>query len=456
MNIVILGAGELGRQLAWTLCDNRKNKVVVVDQSADRLERLRQRHDVMTVHGEGASVPVLRQAGIDKAALLLAVTGSDSTNVLACRISRHFGVEKTICRVSSDHFFSAADGFSPAEMGIDHLIHPQEDCVSQVMGVVRHRCAIERFKLCGMDAEICAFRVRSTSALCGVQLRSFPDPDMLSRVRFSLVVRNRRHTNPTGDFVFQAWDEVYAAGPSADIEALLDLADVKRRASSLVIVSGATQVGRSLVARLLKDGHTVRVVEADADAARRMMDAVGEGVMFLQGDPTEGDVLEDAGVANCRAFIGALGDDEDNILGCVLAKNLGAQKVIAITSKAEYVDIVPAMNAIDCGFSPRLVAVNSVLSLLSSDTVRVHALLQRVHAYVYEFEIDSGAPVCGQRIATALPPSAIISLLFRNGQTIPATGDAVLEAGDTAIVIARPKEVGAIEALLRRKRILSL
>jgi trk system potassium uptake protein TrkA len=384
------------------------------------------------------------------------VTGIDATNVLACKLSRHFGVKRTVCRVSALHFFSEEDGFPPRAMGIDHLIHPLDDCVSQIMGVVRHQSAIERFPMTEADVEICAFRVRNGSVMAGVRLREFPNAALLSRIRFSLVIRNRRLIAPTGDFVFRPGDEVYAAGMTADIEALFEFVEAKEKSSSVVIVAGASTISRSLVERLLAERYSVRVIEPNADRARLMMAEVGEGVMFIHGEPTENDVLEDAGAGNCHAFIGALRDDEDNILGCVLAKNLGARKVIAVTNKAEYVDIVPAMNAIDCGFSPRLVAVNSVLHLLSSETVRVHAILQRAHAYVYEFEVEKGAPVCGKRIADALPASVIISLVLRKGVPLPATGEIVLQEGDMAVVIARPPEVSRIESLLRRKRILPI
>lgn len=456
MNIVILGAGELGRQLAWTLCENHRNKATVVDLSAERLERIRERLDVMIVHGDGASIPVLRQAGIDKASLLLAVTGSGPTNVLACKVARHFGVERTVCRVASDHFFSAEDGFPPAEMGIDHLINPLEDCVELIVRVARNPCVVERFSLAQSQAEICAFRVRRRSPLATTQLRDFPDEDLLVRIRFSLVIRNREILIPTGDFAFMPGDEVYAAGLAPDIERLVDFVEIKEKPRPVVIVTGATSISIMLVKRLVAEGKEVRVVEADPERARRMMDEVGEGVMFIQGDPTEADVLEDAGVAACETFIGALLDDEDNILGCLLAKNLGARKVIAVTSKAEYVDIVPAMGAIDCGFSPRLVAVNTVLNLLGGETVRVHAVLQRAHACVYELKIEARAPVCGKRIAEVLPASAIISLVFRDGASLAATGDTVLQEGDTAIVIAPPRDVVKIEPLLRRKRVFSL
>ncbi len=457
MNIIILGAGELGRQLAWTLCD-KNNRVVVVDCAADRLERLRERLDVMTVHGEGASVSVLKQAGVDKAELLLAVTGNGATNVLACQIARHFGVDKTVCRVAADHFFSAEDDFPASCLGIDHLIFPEQECIDRIMGVIDHQSMVERLTLPHGGAEVFAFRIRSLSPLNGLRLMDFPDRELLARLRFALILRNQRLIVPSGQVTFMHNDEVYAAGPTAALEQLIELAAPEQRPCSLVIVAGATGIGRKLIDALLETGKTVRLVEGDLNQARRAMDEIDNRVMVIQGDPTESDVLEDAGIGQCHAFVSTLRDDEDNILSCVLAKQLGARKTISITNKAEYVDIVPAMNAIDCGFSPRLVAVNSVLSLLSNKTARVHAILQRTHAYVYEFEVQAGAPVCNKRIvdSTAAAKGAILALVVRGETSLPATGDVVLEPGDLVVIIARPQDVPRLEPLFRKKSFLNL
>jgi trk system potassium uptake protein TrkA len=179
--------------------------------------------------------------------------------------------------------------------------------------------------------------------------------------------------------------------------------------------------------------------------------------MVIEGDFTQAEVLEDAGVADCGAFISASRDDEDNILSCVLAKKLGAGKVINVSNKGEYMDIVPSMSAIDCGFSPRVGAVTAVLSLLGSDAVRVHAILHRAHAYVYGFEVQKNARVCNRRIADCgLSATVIFSLVFRGGATLPATGDVVLRENDVVSVLTVPQDVPRLERYFCQRGVFGL
>ncbi len=452
MNIVILGAGELGRQLAWTLCD-KQNKVVVVDAAGSHLERLRERIDVMTIQGDCANVEVLRSAGIAKASLLIAVTGNDASNILACQLAKHYQVERTICRLSSAHFFSEEDGYPPATAGIDDIILPEEECVSRILAVLEHQSLVEKLSFSHAAAKMCAFRITAYSPLVNTRLRDFADKELLKKVRFCLLIREQKLIVPGGDTVFYSGDEVYVSGENKETNILLDMADPSQRPFSLIVVAGATRVGHKVITGLLETGKTVRVIEKDIDTARKLMDQLGKRVMVIHGDATEKDVLEDAGLDNCDAYISTLGDDEDNILSCVLAKKCGARKVICVTNKAEYMDIVPAMSAIDCGFSPRLVAVNAVLNLLSSDTARVHALLHRTHAYVYEFEVQRGASVCGRTIAECIPPGkGVLALVLRGEDLLPATGGTVLQAADKIAMIMQPQDVPRIEKLFGNRR----
>jgi len=456
MNIIILGAGELGKQLAWTFCD-KKNKVVVVDTDAGKLDRLRERLDVMTVHGDCADYGVLKQAGVTSAGLLLAVTGTDASNVLGCHVARHFGVAKTVCRLSSSHFFSEEDGFPPSALGIDHTIFPEEECVSRILNVLQHRDVVERITFLKGGTEMCGFRVNQGTPLDGVRLRDFADKELLSRIRFSALIRSQRLFAPSGDTAIQAGDEVYVAGKSESVNRLLDSATDESKRISFVVLAGATNVAEKLVKALVARGFKLRLIERNETAAARMIDRLDEHIMVIKGSITDAEVLEDAGVGDCDAFISASRDDEDNILSCVLAKKLGAGKVINISSKGEYMDIVPSMTAIDCGFSPRLGAVNAVLSLFGNDVVRVHAILHRAHAYVYEFEVQKNAPVCDRRIADCgLPANTIFSIVFRGNETFPATGDVVLQEADIVSVVTAPREVRRLERLFRKKGIIGL
>lgn len=456
MNIIILGAGELGKQLAWALCEKR-NKVVVVDSDAPQLERLRERLDVMTLQGDCADFGVLKKAGVTSAQLLLAVTGTDASNVLACQVARHFGVAKTVCRLSSSDFFSAADGFPPETLGVDHTIVPEEECVSRILNVFQHRDLVERITFRKGNAEMSGFRVQTGAPLDGMRLRDFPDKELLDQIRFAILIRNQRLIAPSGNTVVRAGDEIYAAGKHESVNQLLQTATDESKRISMAVLAGATTITEKLVAALLERGIKVRVIEKDAAVAEWMTDRLDEKVMVLKGGITEAEVLEDAGVPECDAFVSASHDDEDNILSCVLAKKLGAGKVVNISNKGQYIDIVPSMTAIDCGFSPRLGAVNAVLSLLGNEVVRVDAILHRAHAFVYEFEVQRNAPVCNRRIVDCgLPDGTVFPLVFREDEAFPATGELMLQEGDVVAVVTAPREVPRLERLFRRKGVLGL
>jgi len=405
----------------------------------------------MTVQGDCADFSVLKKAGLDRAELLIAASGDDAANVLACQIARHVGVEKTICRLSSQGLFSPEDGFSAASLGIDHTILPEEGCIGRILRVLQHQSLVERVEFSVHDAQMSCLRIAPGSALDGVKLADFPDRELVSSIRFSAIIRAQRLLVPRGDTVLAPGDEVYVAGAGASVEALFDLADGDSRRPSLILVAGATRIARGLVPRLVDEGYEVRLIEENQSESERFLDELGEGVMVIHGSPTDGHVLEEAGIEECGAFISVLDDDEDSILACVLAKRQGARKAITVTNKAEYMEIVPALRLIDCGFSPRLVGVNLVLNLLGSETARIHAMLQRIHAYVYEFRVMTGSRVCDQRIASHIPPlPATFALVLRGDQVMPATGDVVLQDGDRVAVIATPEHEQQLAKAFRK------
>jgi trk system potassium uptake protein TrkA len=177
-----------------------------------------------------------------------------------------------------------------------------------------------------------------------------------------------------------------------------------------------------------------------------------KGVMVIVGDPNEADVLEEAGISFCDAFVSAVDDDEDNILSCVLAKRQGAKKVIAITNKSEYINIVPSMSAIDCSFSTRLVASNAVLRNPISGTLGVHAILHRIHAYLLEFKVTDQSPCRDRKVSECkCPPFTVLAMIFRSGEVVVATGNTVIREDDIVIALAMPETARQLEPLFVKK-----
>lgn len=456
MNIVILGAGEVGKQLAYTLC-SKENNVVVVDSSVSLLNRLKDKLDVMSVCGDCTNFDILASADLKNADSVIATTGNDTANILACQIAKHFKVEKTICRLSSYDYFSDKDGYTPASIGLDHLIFPEEECVNRVLGVLESNISIEKIGFKHPKAQITAIRIPRASPLAGVRIYDFPDPLLLSKIRFSAIIRDQKLIIPHGDTIFAVGDEVYVAGEKDSIDSFISMVDPNSTPIKNIIIAGATKIGIKLAENLIKLGYQVRLIEESEEKGENLLDELGGNIMVIHGTPTDGDVLDEAGVSVCNAFISTSRDDEDNILTCILAKKKGAQKVITITNKAEYVDIVPGITGIDCGFSPRLVAVNSVLNIIGTETARVHAILQRTPAYVYELNVTPSSPICGKKISyyeKTLP--VILSLIFRNGELLPATGDLKLKAHDQVAAVATPQNIKRLEQHFKKKKMFDL
>ena len=156
---------------------------------------------------------------------------------------------------------------------------------------------------------------------------------------------------PHGDTIFATGDEVYVAGDKDSIDSFISFVDPNYLPVKDITIVGATRIGKKLAGKLIAQGYNVRLIEEFAKKGEKLLDELGGNLMVIHGDPTDGDVLDEAGVGACDAFISTSDDDEENILTCILAKKKGAHKVITITNKAEYVDIVPGISGIDCGFS---------------------------------------------------------------------------------------------------------
>jgi len=456
MNIVILGAGEVGKQLAFTL-SNKDNNVVVVDLSMKLLNRLKDKLDVMTVNGNCSHFKILSTAQLKYADILIATTGDDASNILACQIAKNYNVKKIICRLSSNEYFSKKEDYTHSSLGIDHVIFPPDECADKIIRVLKQNICIENIAFPDKDAQITAFRIPRSSPLSGVRILDFPDKKLLSQIRFSAMIRDQKFMMPHGDTIFAVGDEIYVAGCKKNIKKVLQMVDPDASPLKNIIVAGATIIGINLTEKLIKAGYRVRLIEESMQKGEALLDELGENLMVLHGDPTDADVLNEAGIETCDAFISTSTDDEENIITCILAKKKGAHKVITITNKAEYVDIVPGINAIDCGFSPRLGAVNSVLSLLGNETARVHAILQRVTAYVYELNVSPSSPICGKKIfdyEKKLP--VILSLVFRDGAMLPATGNLELQANDFVAAITTANSIKELEPLFKKKRLFKI
>ena len=452
MQVIITGAGELGRLLAVTL-RAEEHDVILVDNSPDMLKQVSDKLDIMTVEGDCASVASLKKANVENADALLAVSNDEPANILACQLAARFGVKQTVCRLYKSDAFSEEDGIGPASFGIWRTISPPEEAADKICAILKREILLERIRFSCEDAQMLLIEITKSSILAGAAIKNIPGSDMLKSIRFAAILRGNQMIVPHGETILTPGDKVYVAGKTESLNAFLDwLQPEERTFRPRLIMTGSDETGKILAAKAVDLKYEVIFIEPDRQKAERLMDELPGGVKMIVGSATSEDILEEAGSASANTFISVAADDEDSILSCVIAKRLGARKVICLTHKPEYTWIVPAMEMIDCGISATLVSVNYILRQLEAGAMRVDALLQRFRANLTEFRVSPKSPLCGKALKDCkLPSSLILALIFRGNEVIIPSGETKIETGDMAVAIVTRENAREIEPLFPQK-----
>lgn len=308
--------------------------------------------------------------------------------------------------------------------------------VQKILGVLDNRAVREQIILGQSGAEMSIVQVSHSSQLLGVRLRDIPCGDLINRVRLAAVLHGNQFIIPHGDTILGYGDKIYIAGKSKDVHDFIEWIAPSDFVHGRVVIYGAGETGKLLAREALKIGYDVRLIETNRHHMDMALDELPAGIMLIKGDPTDEEIMEEAGVASAEVFVGAADDDENNILSCIIAKRFGARKVVALTRKTEYIGIVPTMDRIDCGFSASLISVNTILKMLDGSLAHLDANLQCYGAKFAEFKITKASPLAGKMMKFCeLPKTTVLALLLRGEETITPSGSTVLEPGDIAVAI---------------------
>ena len=452
MKIIVIGAGELGRLLASALSEEGHD-VVIVDSDADEVARISDKFDAMAIEGSCSSVEILKQAGVENADALLAVSGDEASNILACQIAHKLGVKHTVCRLYSNDCFSEKDGIGPDTFGLWRTFSSPEESAEKILAVLSSPITLESISFTHPEASMLVLEITRSSILQGVRIRDIPGPELLRKIRFAALIRDGQLLIPHGDTLLIPGDRVYVAGRREDVDAFVDWATPDNAGRpSRIIVAGSEDTSVIIARRAHELGFDVRMIVRDEKTGERIQDEVPPGIMVLHGDSTDESLLEDAGIASSDIFVSMAQDDEDNILSCIIAKRLGTKKVISLTHRPEYIRIAREMGLIDCAFSATLVAANSVLRLLEDTNKRVDVQLQNFNAAISEFRVLGSSPLCGKTLSAAkLPASFVLALVFRGKEIFAPAGDTVMLEGDVVVTIVTRDTQRMIEKLFPAK-----
>lgn len=443
MQVLIVGAGEIGYFLAQRLQAENHN-VVVVENHPGRAAAVGSELDVQVVNGSGASPAVLADAAVDRADLVAAVTQIDEVNLIASMLAKQAGVEATVVRLQSDELRGPAGEALRRTVGADLVIDPDADTADEILELVHATGADEIYPLAGGDLIIMGGFISEDAPLAGRYLaeiaRSY-EPNW--QFLFGAVTRGGETSIPRGDQELLAGDHVRVVATRSARGEILELLGVPGQAARRVMVLGGGAIGSRVATRLEAEGTEVVLVERDpvlaGDLAARL-----QKIVVVQGDITDTDLLHEEGVGTMDAVVAATGEDSANVLACAYAAAEGATFTVAVLHRLALLPLVRRFG-INAALSPRTASANAVLRHVRGGSSVVATFLES-DAEVDEIEIAEGSQADGAVVSELhLPRDILIGALIRPGEKAEIVrGTSKLRAGDRVVVFARPTNLAEV------------
>ncbi len=436
MKIVILGAGQVGTSMAEIL-SRENNDVTLVDVKKDNLQGLQDRLDIRTVEGSASYPTILQQAGCEDADLVLAVTNQDEVNMVACQIAYSlFNTPTRIARIRSADYLKHSDLFSNNAVPIDVIISPEEIVTQHIRGLLEYPGALQVVDFAGGKIQLVGVRAYHGGPLVGHELRELrnhlPDIDM----RVAAIYRKNHALIPEGNTIIEPDDEVFFVAARKDIRAVMSEMREVDKPGRHVMIAGAGNIGFRLASTLEREDYRVKLIERSVERAQWAAEQLDRTVV-LQGDAADEDLLHQENIESMEVFCAVTNNDDANILSALLARQLGAHRVMALVNRSAYVDLIQS-SMLDIAISPRLATVGSLLThIRRGDVVAVHSLrhgaAEAIEAIAHGDK--STSKVVGRAIEEIkLPPGTTLGAILRGDEVIIAHGNTIIEGEDHVIL----------------------
>ena len=435
MKILILGAGQVGSSLAQNLA-SEANDITVVDTDDLALAQLQDRLDIRTVIGRASHPHVLRRAGAEDADMVIAMTNSDETNMVACQVTwTLFRTPTKIGRVREAEYLAHPALFGNEALPIDVRISPEQLVTEYVQRLIEHPGALQVLDFAGGKVQLVAVKAYYGGPLVGHELSTLKQHMPGVETRVAAIFRRGQPIIPEGTTVIEADDEVFFIAARGDIRSVMGEMRRLDKPNKRVVIAGGGNIGRRL-AGALEDRYQVKLIDHNRRRSSDLAEELGRSIVLL-GDAADEELLLEENIEHTDVFCALTNDDEANILSAMLAKRLGARKVMALINRASYVDLVES-GEIDIAISPQQATIGSLLAhVRRGDVVVVHSL-RRGAAEAIE-AVAHGDPrsskVVGRQVGELrLPPGTTIGAMVRGEKVLVAHHDTVIESGDHVIL----------------------
>lgn len=451
MNIIIVGCGKVGEVLAEQLNDEGDN-ITVIDLDPKKVSMVMNRYDVMGVVGNGATHLTQQEAGITRADLLIAVTGSDELNLLCCLIAKKAGNCQTIARVRSPEYNSEAP-FLKDELGLAMVINPEQAAAAEIARVLRFPSAIKIDTFARGKVELLKFRLPEKCPLAGLAVKEI-STKLNCDVLICTIERGDDVYIAHGDFVFEEKDVISVIAAPRRASDFFRKIKYKTNSVRDVMIVGCGEIGQYLSELLLRSGISVKIIEKNARRCEDLCALLSDAVI-INDDASDQNVLLEAGLAKTGAFVALTNLDEENILLSLFARNTANCKLVTKINRIDFGSVIKHLD-LDTIIYPKNITSDTIIRYVRAKKNSIGSNVETLYNVIQgkveaaEFIIKDGSPVVGIPIMKLkLKDGVLIAAILRDKKVIIPRGPDSIQVGDAVVIISNHLAVHDISDILR-------
>ena len=453
MKIVIEGAGEVGSHLAKML-RAEANEVTVIDDDAQRIDMLSATTDVETVLGNPSSIQVQRDAGVGKADLFIAVYpyATQEVNIVGALLAKQLGAAKVIARINDEDYLNAENRLLFKELGIELMFYPEKSAADEIVAFLKHNSTAETMDFARGRLQIAVFKLTEDSPVLDLKLLEFikdTSEEELKQFRVIAISREEKTIIPRLDTKFLYGDLVFTICTREGVEPLYRHFGKTNITIGSVFILGGSPIGEMLAKSLDRLGLKVKLVESDKTRCIELSEKLPETIRIVNGDGRNSDFLYDEGIQEYDAFVALTGNDESNVLSCVVAKKFGVLRTIAEVENIEYIHIAEEMG-VDNVINKKLITAGRIFKFTLSGKARFVRYMTGTDAEVIEYTVAPGAAITTGPIKDIdFPRNAIIGGVIRGSEAFIAVGETEIQPYDRVAIFALPETIREIDKFLK-------
>ena len=445
MHVIIVGAGEVGYNIAKFLA-SEKIDIVMIDRDGEKLRNISEELDIATIEGEGSDPSVFKEAGAKNADILIAVTNSDETNMIACLLGKAlFNVKRRIARIRNPDYFFNKELLGKNYLDIDPAINPELETANAILRILEIPFATEVIEFEGGKVVVAGLKIPKQSKVNNKELkylRSIINKDFI----IGIIERNEEIIIPRGEDVLKEGDIIYIPLKREEALEISQAFGIFAYPTKKVMIVGGGRIGY-YIARALEEKVDVKIIEKNEEKCKFLSKHLKKS-LILHGDGTDKQLLIEENIKDIDAYITVSGNDEMNIMAALLAKKLGAKKVIALVNKTDYIPLAYELG-IQSVLSSRLLTASIILRYIRKGDVLSLTAVAENKVEIMEVLGSYKSSIINKALKDInFPKNAVIGAIVRGGEIIIPKGDDVIKEGDKLIIFALKDSIKNIENLL--------